>query len=232
MFTPAKTLMVSVVIIVVVVAMLNKEKVGEVQAPLGIAKLLKKVPRRKRVRKPVAHLKPKQVKSLGSKNKNVPRKEPLNCDNVALDSPNFEKCATLGSGRTVLPGNPVNTAHNINTAFVQDNFVPVGNPFSKSLENDFAKDGFMGASLITKAKAPISEEGAKAFPFATKSSGRDGGLKKAPFRSTLTLGAAVSPSANLGMSQEEVEQSAKRLDETNVVQQTTGGQLNLLVHGA
>ena len=54
-------------------------------------------------------------------------------------------------------------------------------------------------------------------------------MAKTPFRSTLTLGAAVSPSmGKLGMSQDEVEQSARHLEETNVVQQTTGGQLNLL----
>lgn len=237
---PSVILAISTIVVIIVFLTLQSKKPMDKleQAPLGIGKLIRKARKNRKpsivgssVRKPRAQLNTTPRSALGSKNKNTRRKEPkLNCDNVSLDSPDFAKCASLGAARTTLPGKPTKTAHNINTAFVKDSFTPVGNPFSKDLESEFVADSFVGAALINSGK-PISSDAAKAFPFATKSSGRDlgSGMSKTPFRSTLTLGAAVSPSmGKLGMSQDEVEQSARRLEETNVVQQTTGGQLNLL----
>jgi len=231
-------LTISTLVVAIVLFMLQSKKpmASIEEAPLGIGKLVKKARRSKRSteskRKPRAQLNTTPRATLGSKNKNSKRTESssLNCDNVSIDSPDFARCATLGTSRTILPGNPVKTAHNINTSFVKDSFAPVGNPFAKDLESEFVADSFLGSALLHSAK-PISADAAKAFPFATKSSGRDlgSGMSKTPFRSTLTLGAAVSPSmGKLGMSQDEVEQSAQRLEDVNVVQQTTGGQLNLL----
>lgn len=224
--------------------------------------------------------------TLGSKNKNSLRKEPRGCDRVSIDSPDFERCATLGAGRTVLPGNPARTSHNLNTEFVQDNFEPVGNPFAMKLDDSFVKEDFLGGAKID-TDAKISRAGGQAFPFSQKGTITDGvqpegspastigGLilgkpidpkegskfvplpsKKVPApprstaRSSLALGAgsssaeegvkfdtaflgtAVSPSAGdaLGVSQEEIIQSAQQIDDVNVVQRTHGGQLNLLVH--
>lgn len=278
MFNSSRTLALSVFIIVIVMFSLKKkQKMAEIveSVPLGISKLIKSVKPVKKTKvskKPRVELKPSEQGSLGSKNKNRPRKEAnIDCANVPIDSPEFGKCAnTLGAARTTLPGKPQRTAHNINTGFVKENYEleTVGNPFSKSLKQKYADDGFVGSvllsniskpvskeagfvgtslltdipktvsevsrlgeAMVSDTKKPISKDGKKAFPFATKSTPRDEGIKKAPFRSTLTLGAAISPSdGKLGMSQEEVEQSAKRLDEVNLVQQTTGGQLNLLIH--
>lgn len=53
------------------------------------------------------------------------------CANVAIDSPDFERCATtLGSGRSVLRSKP--RADNITADFTNDNYKPgnLGNPFS------------------------------------------------------------------------------------------------------
>lgn len=261
MFTSAqKTLAVSALVIVLIAILLRKPKApkdteAEVEkAPVGISKLLKRVKKTARPlrRKPVSQLKPTEYDAIGSKNKNVPREETAGCDESApLDSPEFKKCTALvGSGRTIVPGDPTKSANNINTEFVKENFQgeeeKVGNPFGKkSLKQTFSDESFLGSALlkpkteesedsvlgetlISKSTLPISKDAKKVLPFAKKGSERDGGLKKAPFRSTLTLGeAAVSP---VGMSQEEVEQSARRLDDVNIVQQTTGGQLNLLVH--
>lgn len=262
MFTSSssqKTLVVSVFLMVLIAIFLSKPKgpkepKSEVEKePVGISKLLKKAKKAasKPLRKPVAQLKPTEYDAIGSKNKNVPRDENTQCDESApLDSPEYKKCSTLvGSARNVIPGDPKKTANNINTEFVKENFQgeeeKVGNPFAKSLKQNYSDESFLGSSLlkpktdktedsklgetlISKSTLPISEDAKKALPFAKKGSERDGGLKKAPFRSTLTLGdSAVSP---VGMSQEEVEQSARRLDDVNIVQQTTGGQLNLLVH--
>jgi len=263
MFTSSaqKTLAVSALVIVLIAILLRKPKApkdteAEVEAPVGISKLLKRAKKAARPlrRKPVSQLKPTEYDAIGSKNKNVPREETAGCDESApLDSPEYKKCTALvGSGRTIVPGDPTKSANNINTEFVKENFQgeeeKVGNPFGKkSLKQTFSDESFLGSALlkpkteesedsvlgetlISKSTLPISKDAKKALPFAKKGSERDGGLKKAPFRSTLTLGeAAVSP---VGMSQEEVEQSARRLDDVNIVQQTTGGQLNLLVHRA
>lgn len=260
MFTSSaqKTLVVSALVIVLIAFMLRKPKApkdAEVEQPVGISKLLKRVKKAARPlrSKPVAQFKPTEYDAIGSKNKNVPREENAGCDESApLDSPEYKKCSALvGSARNIVPGEPSKSANNINTEFVKENFQgeeeKVGNPFGKSLKQSFSDESFLGSALlkpktdesedsilgetlISKSTLPISKDGKKALPFAKKGSERDGGLKKAPFRSTLTLGeAAVSP---VGMSQEEVEQSARRLDDVNIVQQTTGGQLNLLVHRA
>ena len=253
---------------------------------------------------------------LGSKNKNQRRSEPKGCENVSIDSPDFQRCAqNLGTGRTVVPVDPTKRPARIGDDFVKEDFL--GNPFAKDLKSDFTKDDFLGGSKIKdsgleksflggskiedsgleksflgSAKLdgslkPISRDGAKAFPFASKGDGfpldlgkaspfakkKDlgmasdeqvtadksmtfkigdrntvpgskfpqslSGLKKrsigdleAPptgaFRSTPSnLGAAVSP-MNLGMSSDELERASNRLDEVDVVQRTTGGQLNLL----
>lgn len=224
--------------------------------------------------------------TLGAKNKNSLRSEPKGCDRVSIDSPDFERCATLGAGRTVLPGNPSRTAHNLNTGFVQENFEPVGNPFAMKVDDSFVKEDFLGGAKID-TDGKISRAGGQAFPFSQKGTITDGvrpegspsstigGLilgkaldpkegskfvplpsKKVPApprstaRSSLALGAgsssaqegvkfdtaflgtAVSPSSAdaLGVSQEEIVQSAQQIDDVNVVQRTHGGQLNLLVH--
>lgn len=109
--------------------------------------------------------------TLGAKNKNSLRHEPEGCDKVAIDSPDFARCATLGAGRTVLPGNPENQAHNINTEFVQDNFDTnagnLGNPFAMKVDDSFIKEDFLGGSKV-EASDTISRSGGQAFPFAQK----------------------------------------------------------------
>ena len=221
--------------------------------------------------------KPRAV--LGSKNKNARRAEFKGCENVPIDHPDFARCATLGAGRSVIPVDPKKRPANVNTAFVKDNFAPVGNPFAKSLDDEFVKDGFLGVSKVVDSTLPISKAGSQAFPFSQKGSERDLGMKaekdyqtktlgmksefkvvrpaetpaggmkfsapksrtardlvdneappQAIVRSTLTLGAAVAPSASLGMGQEEIDHATNRLEDVDIVQRTNGGQLNLLIH--
>jgi len=109
--------------------------------------------------------------TLGAKSKNSRRDEPEGCDNVAIDSPDFARCATLGAGRTVLPGNPVKQAHNLNSEFVQDNFDTnagnLGNPFAMKVDDSFVKDDFLGGAKVA-SKDTISRSGGQAFPFAQK----------------------------------------------------------------
>jgi len=112
--------------------------------------------------------KPRAV--LGAKSKNSRRSEPDGCDNVAIDSPDFARCATLGAGRTVLPGKPTRQAHNINTSFVKDNFDNnvgnLGNPFSMKVDDSFVKEDFLGGAKISSENSQISRSGGQAFPFS------------------------------------------------------------------
>jgi len=217
---------------------------------------------------------------LGSKNKNAERPEPKGCDDVAIDSPDFERCATLGTKRTIAPVNPKVRPDRFTDGFAKDDFL--GNPFTKDIKADFTKDDHVGGSKIKEsgldksfhdlgsskvenAHPSISKDGSRAFPFAKKSSPIDlgegeqktkdksmtfkigdreaktssgskfpqslnarakreiGELEAPPtsaFRST--------PSSVLGMSAEELEQAAARLEDVDIVQRTTGGQLNLI----
>ena len=205
---------------------------------------------------------------LGSKNKNSLRTHEFDkkgCEHVSIDSPDFERCATLGVGRTVLkPKDAKKVAHNINTEFTKGNFL--GNPFANSTQDEFTKDSHLGSASLSEVTRPISKAGSEAFPFAEKGSGIDLGVEKtkdksmmfkiasrktlpgSKFPSTMKqitrnfgeneappqsvvrsvhLGAAVSPS-NLGMSKEELEMAANRLEDVDIVQRTNGGQLNLI----
>jgi len=122
--------------------------------------------------------------TLGAKNKNKRRQGLKGCENVAIDSPDFERCATLGAGRSVLPGKPTRVAHNLNTGFVQDNFTPVGqvNPFEKKITEDFVKDDFLGATTLEDSTRKISRAGGQAFPFSQSTT--HGGVKPQTVRST------------------------------------------------
>lgn len=234
---------------------------------------------------PLGKKKPRAV--LGSKNKNSRRGEPKGCENVSIDSPDFERCATLGTGRTVIPVDPKKRPARLTDNFAKDDFA-LGNPLAKDLKTQFTKDdhlgggskikdsglqaSFLGSSTVVDSLRPISRDGSKAFPFAKKGSPIDLGMGEgeqktqdksmtfkvgdretksgskfpqslnnrpkrnigefeAPptsaFRSTPSNILGGSPS-KLGMTTEELEQAANRLDDVDVVQRTTGGQLNLL----
>lgn len=131
----------------------------------------------RKMRKPKAPAAVGQKKpraTLGAKNKNSLQSEPKGCDRVSIDSPDFERCATLGAGRTVLPGNPIRSAHNINTGFVQENFEPVGNPFAMKVDDSLVKEDFLGGAKIDPDTAKISRAGGQAFPFSQKGTMTDG----------------------------------------------------------
>lgn len=100
--------------------------------------------------------KKKPSASLGSasapKNLGNAQQNAMACDNVSIDSPDFERCATtLGAGRSVIRSQP--TANRINSSFVKDSFNALGNPFAVKLDDSFTKD--------TNKKL-----GAQAFPFS------------------------------------------------------------------
>jgi len=142
-----KMVLIGVAVVLVILVVLKESK-SKAAAPLG--------------RKPRA--------VLGAKSKNALRSEPDGCDGVAIDSPDFARCATLGAGRTVLPGKPTRQAHNINTEFVQNNFDNnagnLGNPFAMKIDDSFVKDDFLGGAKISSENAPISRSGGQAFPFS------------------------------------------------------------------
>lgn len=101
------------------------------------------------------------------------RRRKRDCSNVNIESPNFARCQMeLGAGRTVLPGNPVNVAHNINTGFVTDTYDHLGSsaypPKSSNRrrarqpwENPFKlkmKSGQLGAAVSPSAMGASMDE--------------------------------------------------------------------------
>lgn len=95
------------------------------------------------------------------------------CSKVSIDSPDFARCSTeLGAGRTVLPGDPVNVAHNINTEYISDSYDPQGSSIfppkprktprnTGNKSNPFAfnvKSGQLGAAVSPSAMGASMEE--------------------------------------------------------------------------
>lgn len=148
--TEKSTIILAVLAVTLVIAVIVKELSSKPEEPVG-------------QKKPRA--------TLRMKNKNSQREEPKGCDDIAIDSPDFSRCATLGSGRTVLPGNPVKSAHNINTSFVKDNFEPMGNPFAMKIDDSFVKEDFLGGAKID---SKISRSGGQALPFSQKGTVTEG----------------------------------------------------------
>jgi hypothetical protein len=128
--------------------------------------------------------------TLGSSKNNPGSKTRTSCDDVAIDSPDFARCATaLGSGRTVLPGNPSKIANNINTGFISAEYsTPLGNtfaaknPFATKVDDSFIRSDYrtVGASSIEASRKPISKAGAQAFPFSQKGTGNEGQMFDKP----------------------------------------------------
>ena len=134
---------------------------------------------------------------LGSqKNKNRPRTEPKGCENVSIDSPDFQRCAqNLGIGRTVIPVDPTKRPARFDD-FTKEDFL--GNPLARDLKDEFAKEDFLGgisikdsgleksflggakikdtvleekflgASTLADAQSGISRDGVKALRFKAK----------------------------------------------------------------
>ena len=134
---------------------------------------------------------------LGSqKNKNRPRAEPKGCENVSIDSPDFQRCAqNLGIGRTVIPVDPTKRPARFDD-FTKEDFL--GNPLARDLKDGFAKEDFLGgisikdsgleksflggakikdtvleekflgASTLADAQSGISRDGVKALRFKAK----------------------------------------------------------------
>lgn len=114
------------------------------------------------------------VAVVGNSKRKPPGVNTTFCKNVPIDSPDFARCAqSLGSGRSVLAGDPKKTANNINTSFVSDQYA-LGNPFASSPKDTYVKKdyGTLGAAPVTAVKKPISRAGSQAFPFSQKGSGK------------------------------------------------------------
>lgn len=148
------------------------------------------------------------------------------CQNVSIDSPDFARCATeLGTGRTVLPGDPTQVAHNINRGFVKDSFTPQGAaafPFAATNAREGTREGRkVGPKMFDEYGKRFGNTEKKTNPLMFKAKG---GVEERGAGSS--LGAAVSPSA-MGASREEILQSTK-VAVPLTVESNTGGQLNLL----
>lgn len=147
----------------------------------------------------------------------------IDCKNVSIGSPDFARCSTeLGAGRTVLAGDPVHVAHNINTGFVNDEYTPQGAqafPFSASSISEGTREGGrVNPKMFDEYGKRFGNKDKKSNPLAFKGkSGPELGV---------ALGAAVSPSA-MGASREEMLQSTKVVVPLTV-DSNTGGNLNLL----
>lgn len=141
------------------------------------------------------------------------------CNNVKIGSPDFARCANeLGAARNIIAGDPLNVAHNINTAFVHDEYTPQGAskkgkafPFTDSSNSRDGRNESKDARLPPPNALMFKKKSGEANPFVAQGS---------------ALGAAVSPSA-MGASKEEILQSTKRPVKTTVAS-NTGGNLNLL----
>lgn len=91
---------------------------------------------------------------------------PIDCTNVALDSPDFARCSTtLGSGRTVIRGQP--RADSMNASLLKDEY-SLGNPFAVKIGDSFQSD--------TDKK--LGARGGQAFPFSQSGGGKGSGFKK------------------------------------------------------
>lgn len=158
------------------------------------------------------------------------RKDTKECRNAKIGTPAFARCATqLGAGRNVIPGDPLNAAHNINTAFVNDEFTSLGSTrIPGNINTGFVNDEFtsLGGAAFPFTDTATSREtksDSRHLDFPTpnalqfKLKGGGGGTP---------LGAAVSPSA-MGASREEILKSSRRAIKTTV-SSNIGGQLNLL----
>lgn len=123
--------------------------------------------------------------ALGRYRKRRASRRQRNCSNVKIDSPNYARCQMeLGAGRTVLPGNPVNVAHNINTGFVTDSYDHLGSsPFPPKSSNR------------RRSRQPWEDP----FKFNKKSG---------------QLGAAVSPSAMGASMDEILQSTKKAVETT------------------
>lgn len=181
----------------------------------------------------------------------------LDCRDVALDSPDFGRCSTtLGSGRSVVRSKP--RADNMKSSFLKSQYklgnpfsMKVDDGFKKDTDRKlgssggeafpFSQSGSGSSSLkphegegsghkfqdvygkthITSIEAP--PRGSSRSSVTLGSTVENGMKFKAAF-----LGAAVSPSASLGASPEEMTQSTRKLDGIDKVSSNTGGNLNLL----
>ena len=109
---------------------------------------------------------------LGSKNKNRPRDEPKGCENVSIDSPDFQRCAqNLGVGRNVIPVDPTKRPARFDD-FTKEDFL--GNPLARDLKDGFAKDNFLGGISIKDSGLE------KSCLLYTSPSPRDGLLSRMP----------------------------------------------------
>ena len=108
----------------------------------------------------------KPVAVLGSSKRSRTGLSSAFCKNVPIDSPDFQRCA-LGSGRSVLPGNPKKTMNNLNTKFVSNEYSSsLGNPFAVNPSAAFVNKDYLGSTA-----RPVSKVGSQAFPFTQAGSG-------------------------------------------------------------
>jgi hypothetical protein len=143
--------------------------------------------------------------------------------------------ASLGSGRTILPGNQPKAHSKMKSKFMKEDYKVLGNPFAVKMSDGFDKD--------TERKL------GSAFPFSSDSrGGKFTPRKSSSFKSSVqkvsdppgktrgdkfnapksrSLGAAVSPSS-LVSKKDKVSNFSKKLSDVNKVASNTGGNLNLL----
>ena len=142
---------------------------------------------------------------LGSqKNKNRPRTEPKGCENVSIDSPDFQRCAqNLGIGRTVIPVDPTKRPARFDD-FTKEDFL--GNPLARDLKDGFAKENFLGGISIKDSGLEKSFLGGISI--------KDSGLEKsflggAKIKDTVLeekfLGASTLADAQSGISRDGVK---------------------------
>ena len=178
------------------------------------------------------------------------------CENVKIGSPDFARCSTdLGSGRTVLAGDPKKLANPLRSEFVSNEFTPAGAakfrsakkgkktakafPFSESrpsradkkvdADKVFDKNGELKKAKkfdLSKRSTQGSSLGANALFFQSPPAEGETVGTASHSEGTKFLGAAVSPSA-MGASKEEIIQASQIAVETRV-SSNTDGNLNLL----
>lgn len=153
--------------------------------------------------------------NLGGRQRLGTSKSGIDCNNVALDSPDFARCATtLGAARSLYPRRPGNSSRPVN------------------YEDELGASRLKGEAFpFTQKSGPVQDRDTfKSKPNKIREKMQEVSGGGVPLQQAF-LGAAVSPSSSSSSSSSllaEREMATKKLQDVNEVSSYVGGNLNLL----
>lgn len=160
---------------------------------------------------------PRSYGFVGAKKPRASLGKSVDCANVAIDSPDFERCAgALGTGRSVIRSKP--RADRLNNQFKKDNYKvnkSLGNPFAVKVNDGFKKDTNKKLGMAHRGEAfPFSEsgelpknqssrKGSKMIP-EKLGANQMGGVRGQKFRKTATRSSTRTEAPSRGSSRSSV----------------------------